>query len=197
MPQQDIYSSELDPNLLSASFRVNTRWVVITGAASSGKTTLINILTKRGFRTAQETARQYIDQELAAGRTIKDILEDPCTEPCIEKMQVRIEHDLNAKDVVFLDRALPDSITFRRLVGLDPHEILTKCFQYRHAYVFMLDLLPFQQDGARIEADTYTVLLDEWLTRDYSALGYEVVRVPVLSSEERIAFIIEKVSEQG
>ena len=197
MPQQDIYTFELDPNLLTASFRVNTSWVVITGAASSGKTTLINLLTKRGFRTAQETARQYIDQELAAGRSIKEILEDPCTEPCIEEMQVRTEHELNPEEVVFLDRALPDSITFRRLVGLDPHEILTKCFQYHYAYVFILDLLPFQQDDARIEADTYTVLLDAWLTRDYSALGYEVVRVPVLSPEERIDFIIEIVSTQG
>jgi predicted ATPase len=62
--------------------------------------------------------------------------------------------------------------------------------------VFILDLLPLQLDGARIEDDVYTVLYDEWLVRDYSALGYRVVRVPVLSPEERLAFVLETLSER-
>jgi predicted ATPase len=35
---------------------------------------------------------------------------------------------------------------------------------------------------------------ESWTLRDYSALGYNVVRVPVLSPEERIAFILERLS---
>ncbi len=193
MTQQDINTSELDPNLLSSSFEVNTNWHVITGAASSGKTTLIDILANRGFKTAHETARKYINQELAAGRTLEEIFGHHDTEMRIEEMQLGIEHELNANDVVFLDRALPDSITFRRLAGLDPNEILQKCFHHRYASVFILERLPFQLNGARIEADTYTVLLDEWLARDYAALGYEVVRVPVLSAEDRITFMLERI----
>ena len=61
----------------------------------------------------------------------------------------------------------------------------------------MLDLLPLQLDGARIENEAYTVLFDEWLVCDYTALGYHVVRVPVLSPEERLAFVLERLSEQG
>jgi predicted ATPase len=68
---------------------------------------------------------------------------------------------------------------------------------HRYASVFILDRLPFQLNGARIEDDAYTVLLDEWLARDYSALGYSVVRVPVLPPEERLAFVLERLSEQG
>jgi len=71
------------------------------------------------------------------------------------------------------------------------------CFHHRYASVFILDRLPLQLDGARIEDDAYTVLLDEWLVRDYSALGYRVVRVPVLPPQERLAFVLEKLSEQG
>ena len=37
----------------------------------------------------------------------------------------------------------------------------------------------------------------EWITRDYSALGYSVVRVPVLGPEEWLAFVLERLSEQG
>jgi predicted ATPase len=63
--------------------------------------------------------------------------------------------------------------------------------------VFILDLLPFQLDGARIEDDTYTITLDEWLARDYGSLGYRVVRIPVLSPQERLEFVLESLSEQG
>jgi predicted ATPase len=112
-------------------------------------------------------------------------------------MQLRTERGLRATDVVFLDRALPDDLAFFRFSGLDPHEILVDCFHRRYASVFILDQLPFHLDGARLEDDTYTDCLDEWLVRDYSALGYDVVRVPVLSPQERLAFVLEWLSERG
>ncbi len=173
-PQHDFLTTELDPDLLSTPFGVQTNWHVITGAACSGKTTRVDLLTDKGFQTAPETARQYIDREMARGRTIDEIFEDVATEPGIEDMQLRIEHGLRAIDVAFLDRALPDSLTFRRLTGLDPNEILAECFHHRYASVFVLDRLPFQQNGARIEDDAIAGYLDEWLPRDYSALGYSV-----------------------
>jgi len=45
--------------------------------------------------------------------------------------------------------------------------------------VFILDRFPFQQEGMRFEDDATAGLIDEWLLREYSALGYSVVRVPV------------------
>jgi len=195
--QHDFRTTELDPDLLSTAFRVQTNWHVITGAACSGKTTLIDLLADKGFQTAPETARQYLDREMGKGRTLDEIFEDATTEPGIEDMQLRIEHGLRAIDVVFLDRALPDSLTFRRLAGLNPNELLTDCFHHRYASMFLLDRLPFQQNGARIEDDAIAGLLDEWLARDYSALGYNVVRVPVLSIKDRLAFILDRLSEQG
>jgi predicted ATPase len=52
-------------------------------------------------------------------------------------------------------------------------------------------------DGARFEDTSIVAFLDEWHTRDYSALGYGIVRVPVLPPEERLAFVLEMLSEQG
>jgi predicted ATPase len=188
---------ELDSDLLSSPFGVQTNWHVITGASCSGKTTQINLLAAEGYQTAPETARLYIDSEIARGRTLAEIFWDESTEPNIEEMQRRIEHELNTRDTVFLDRALPDSLTFRRLAGLNPNELLADCFHHRYASIFVLDRLPFQQNGARIEDDAIAGLLDEWLARDYSALGYGVVRVPALSIKDRLAFILERLSEQG
>jgi len=48
----------------------------------------------------------------------------------------------------------------------------------------------------RIEDEAAADYLDEWHYRDYTALGYRAARVPVLPPQERLAFVLEKLSEQ-
>ena len=197
-PKHDFRTAELDPELLSTSFKVQTNWHVITGTVSSGKTTLIDLLTDRGFQTIPEPGRQYFEREMAKGRTIDEIRENPIvlTRELIS-ITLEIEHGLQVNDILFLDRAFPDSLAFCRVYGLDPNEFLVDCFQHRYTSVFLLDRFPVEQDGVRAEDNATADFLDEWLARDYSALGYNVVRVPVLSPEERLAFVLDRLSEDG
>ena len=187
----------LDPDRLSMPFKVRTNWCVLTGAACSGKTTTIDLLADRGYQTVPEVARQLIERELAKGRTIEEwFANGAAMTPAVADVQRRVEHGLPATDFAFLDRGLPDCLFFYRNFGLDPNDLLAECFHHRYASVFLLDRLDLQLDGARVPDDTYTVLLDEWLYRDYSALGYHVIRVPVLPPQERLEFILEKLAEQ-
>jgi predicted ATPase len=196
-PQRIFGTTELDPHYLSTPFGVQTNWHVITGAACSGKTTLIDQLTDKGFRTIAETARQCFEKELARGRTLDEIHENEAAlQRCIDDMQLGVEQGLRAVEVAFLDRGLPDSITFRRIFGMDPNEILQECFHHRYASVFILDRLPVQRSTPLgPEDDASASFVDEWLNRDYSSLGYRVVRVPVLSLKERLAFVLERLAE--
>jgi predicted ATPase len=198
-PQHDFRATELDPGLLSASFRVQTNWHVITGAPSCGKTTLIDQLAEKGFRTVAEVARQYLEREVAKGRTIAEIRADMATlEQELIALQRRTEEDLPALEVVFLDRGVPDILAFFRLAGVDPNEFLGECFHHRYASVFILDPLPFELDGMRMEHDAVIAdYLAEWHARDYGALGYDVVRVPMLPPRERLAFVLERLSQRG
>jgi predicted ATPase len=196
--QPDFRTIELDADLLAAPFMVQTNWHVITGAPSCGKTTLINLLADKGFQTAPEGARLYLEREIARGRTIEEIRSNEVALQCgIKDMQLEIEGGLQANDLVFLDRAIPDCLAWYRVFGLNPNEFLRECFHYRYASVFMLDGLPLQLDGLRYKDDALQSFTDEWHTRDYRALGYSVVRVPVLPPEERLAFVLEVLSEQG
>jgi predicted ATPase len=195
--QYDSRLTELDLDLLATPFGVQTNWHVITGAVCCGKTTLIDLLAEEGFQTVAEIPRQYIEAEVARGRTLDEIFGSEADERAITDMQRRTEHGLRATDVTFLDRALPDFLWFWRLCGMNPNELLAECFHHRYASVFILDQLPLELDGARIEDEAYTDILDEALVRDYSALGYDVVRVPVLSPHERLEFVLGRLSEQG
>jgi predicted ATPase len=196
--QQNSRVTELDRDLLSTPFSVQTNWHVITGAPSCGKTTLIDQLANKGFQTTPEGARLYIEREIARGRAIDEIHGNTAAlQRGIGDMQLSIEAGLRAIDAAFLDRAVPDCLAWHRLFGLNPNEILLECFHHRYASVFILDSLPYQVDGARFEDASIVGYLDEWHTRDYSALGYSIVRVPVLPPEERLAFVLERLSEQG
>jgi predicted ATPase len=196
--QPDFRNTELDPDLLAMPFRVQTNWHVITGAACSGKTTLVNQLADKGFQTVPEAGRQYFEREMDKGRTMDDIREDRTSLTChIYDLMIEQERGLRATDVIFLDRGLPDALAFFRFAGLNPNEILADCIEHRYASVFYLNRLPYQQDGVRAEEDATEADFELGMLRDYSALGYNVVRVPVLPPEERLAFVLERLSDQG
>jgi predicted ATPase len=44
------------------------------------------------------------------------------------------------------------------------------------------------------EDEASSDFLNEWLAKDYRALGYTVIRVPSYPPEERLAFVLEQVT---
>ena len=200
MPDHDFshfLTTELDPALLSTPFKVRTNWHVITGAPSSGKTTLINLLKKKGYKTSQERAHQYIEREMAKGYTVDEVQVDKVAlEQAIMVFTLDSELGLAASDVIFLDRGLPDCLGYCRIIGLNPNASLPDCFHHRYTSVFILDWLPFDHDGVRYEDDTIAAFLHTWTLNDYRALGDNPISVPILPVEECVEFILNKLTEQ-
>lgn len=194
----DFSTLQLDPHLLTTPFGIHTNWHVITGAPCSGKSTLIELLAAREFQTVPESGRKCIEQQIAGGRTIDEIRDDmSAIQVAVFEMQLKIEHCLQPEVATILDGALPGSLAWYRAFGLNPNEILHECFDHRYASVFIFDPLPYKDDGARDEDAPIVDYLDEWLARDYRALGYIVVRVPVMPVQERLTFVLERLSDLG
>jgi predicted ATPase len=191
----EFIDTPLDADLLSTPFKIQTKWHVITGAPCSGKTTLVDLLADKGFRINMEAGRRFFERELAKGRTIDEIRQDPAAITCeIYDMMVNHERVLPPEELIFLDRALPDAFTFFRVADMNPNGILLDCFEYRYTSVFMLERLPYERDGVRDADDQIAAYHESWMLRDYSALGYDVIRVPVLPPVERLAFVLESLS---
>jgi len=201
MPEFDhsqFLATTLDPALLSTPFRVQTNWHVITGASSSGKTTLINLMKDRGIKTSPERARQYIESELAKGRSLDEMHKDMAVfNMAIMAFTLNEERKLPPGDTIFLDRGVPDTLSYCRIVGVNPNECLPVCFHLQYASVIILDRLPFHHDGVRYEDDEIAEFLHQWSQKDYIALGYNPIKVPVMPVEERLSFILGKLTEQG
>lgn len=170
----------------------DTNWYVITGGPSSGKTTLVDMLKARGYATAEEHARHYIDTERVSGRSVEEIRANQIEfQKKVLGMQLAHEKALNPDDTVFLDRAVPDALAYCRYLGIPPFPILLEeTSKSPYKKVFILDPLPLAPDYARTEDAVAQKEIHRLIAETYESLPTPVVRVPVMSPEERVAFVL-------
>lgn len=176
----------------STSENIPTNWYVITGGPSSGKTTTVDMLSKRGYKTTIEHARHYLDTQRAEGRTVKEIRKHQREfQLGVLDMQIEQEAEIDPDEVVFLDRAIPDALAYYRFLGLRPDKSLLGALK-RASYkkIFILDCLTLVPDYARTEDETAQKKIHKLLTEVYESLSVPVVHVPILPPEERVDFIL-------
>lgn len=168
-----------------------SNWYVITGAPCSGKTAVIDQLARLGYHTVPEVARAYIDAQLAQGQTLATIKSDiTAFERHILMEKVRIEKHLPKDAIHFLDRAVPDSIAYYQLEGLDPDEPIRFSERKNYRVVFLFEALKFEKDRVRSENQSLSARIDHLLAIAYTELGCEIVRVPVMSIARRVALVL-------
>jgi predicted ATPase len=170
-----------------------TRWCVITGAPCSGKTTVIEALQRRGYRVVPEVARAYIERQLAAGFTLSQVKADKrrFERDILEKKRA-IEAALPADRLIFLDRALPDSIAYFLFSGLDPGEAERACRAVRYQRIFFLERVGQHRDAVRQENRSEMARLEALLRQSYRRLGYPLREVPVNAVAVRVAAILSQ-----
>lgn len=169
------------------------QWYVITGAPSSGKTSTISTLETRGYRVVYELARAYIDEELVKGKLLTDLRKDELEfQQIVLQRKVDAEKTLALEEVVFFDRGIPDSIAYYQITGHKPDNLLRESVKNcSYQRVFILNLLDYERDYARIESENEAKLLDNLLEKAYQDSGFSVLRVPNMALEDRVSFILE------
>ena len=138
-----------------------------------------------------EVARACIEEALKKGRKLAEIKADALTfEQHILDRKIDIEASLPKDAVIFFDRAVPDSIAYFKLEDLDPSECLEKSKIVRYRKVFLFERLVFEKDPVRSEDIAIAIKLEHLIASSYNMLGYDILRVPVLSIKQRTDFIL-------
>jgi predicted ATPase len=170
-----------------------TNWCVITGAPCSGKTTVIRELEKLDYPVVHEVARAHIDEELKKGKSISRIKSDVFSfEQQILNKKFEIEKYLPDDALIFLDRAVPDSIGYYILEGLNPDIPIQKSRQTRYKNIFFFERLTFEKDRVRSEDENISARLDYLLKEGYRMLGYDIIDVPLMPVPARIDMILNQ-----
>lgn len=169
----------------------NNNWYVITGAPSSGKTTVLNYLEKKGYTVYYEWARIYIDQEMAKGKTLQEIRKDEIAfQKKITRLKIDFEKKLNPGKLILMERGIPDSVAYMFLAGGTDSILRSAIKRCGYKKVFLLNSIKYTNDYARTESKEQAFLLDELLEKSYVDLGIDVMRVPKMTVEKRAEFII-------
>lgn len=168
-------------------------WYVITGGPSSGKTTTVNLLKARGYKTTVENARHYIDTQRSNGKTVEEIKQNQAAfQLKVLNLQIQEEKKIAPADIIFLDRAIPDALAYYRFLNLEPAAKLLEIMKtVSYKKIFILEYLPLVQDYARTEDVAAQKKIHKLITEVYESLPFPVIHVPVLSPEARVDLILK------
>lgn len=183
---------------------VQTRWIVFTGPPCSGKTTIINALAERGYDVQPESVRQFAEQ-LQKTKHPTQSLEQTLLgkEMHYVSLYARIvgEQHTSPTQITLFDRATPDSFAY---FDLNHHDVTrayaiakTHVQKYRYAMVFLFEKLPMKHDGVRYENDAERDRLFDLYDKHYRAVGYMPIRVPVMSIDDRLNFVLQEIKKVG
>ena len=170
-----------------------TNWYVITGGPGSGKTTTINLLKARGYKTTIEHARHYLETQLVMGKTIEEVRKNQAIfQTGILQMQIAQEAALSPSEVVFLDRAIPDALAYYRYLSLPVDQILTEALRTAsYKKIFVLDCLPIVNDYVRREDEAAQKMIHQLLIDVYRSMDFPIIQVPLLPPDKRVDFILK------
>lgn len=162
------------------------REIVLTGGASCGKTSVIDVLKAKGFGVLEETAMEVL----------KEFQHLSMKEKQIEIFKRQLEKEKNVQgDIVFMDRSLIDVICYSKMLfGKIPDEMNLKEIYLKYDKVFVLNRLEFVKNDVRIESGKEEAKKSHESVIDaYKQFGIEFEMVPVMSVEERVGFILKRI----
>jgi len=169
---------------------METKWVVITGPPSSGKTTLLNLFADSNEHVSRDSTRQLIADVTASGRDAKEFRFADDFQPRVLEAMMAAEDKLVPEQKTFLEYALPCNIAFHRTEGRDLVPGLAEAARRsRYAAVFILDPVGWENDAQRVENAEYQSRVHQHMFDVYKEHGYSPIRIPPISPARRFDFL--------
>ena len=173
------------------------QFFVLTGGPGSGKTSLLSLLSNRGYSVMPEAGRSIIRDQVSIGGSALPWADRYAFAELMLSWEMRSHHEAGQLEgPVFFDRGLPDVVGYLQVCGLNvaPH-ILAAASKYR--YNSLVFIAPpwrdiFQADQERKQSWEEAATTFKAMEHTYKSLGYDVIMLPLATVEERAAFIYEQ-----
>ena len=170
------------------------RFVVISGCSSSGKSSLLAELSRRGYAFVEEPGRRIVKEELDLEGSVLPWMDAAAfARRCIALALSDLRAARRQKGRWVFDRSLIDaSVALEHLTGEPTSEALRRSHRF-HRGVFLAPPWPEIYVPDRERRHSLATALVEYsrLLETYSSLGYETVILPKASVAERADFILD------
>ncbi len=178
------------------------RKYVITGGPGVGKTSVIDELARRGYCTVPEAARQIIQEQLLLPDGILPWKNLEKFQDLVLDKQMDLQGDAceradkTGHDLIFLDRGARDGIGYLEADNKSSYlmRVDIRCDAMQYDSAFLLNpLLEYRNDSERKEDAKTARRIHDAICKAYLDTDLPVFNVPVMSIEERVGFILNKV----
>ncbi len=167
---------------------------IITGAPSTGKSSVVKGLISKGYTCHDEIARQVIkenqnkDNELLPWKNMLAFSDE-----VFRRMQ-ELVNSIDNNKTCFLDRSMVDLIGYMEFANQEaPSRYAAGALQAGYSKnVFFMPFWKeiFANDAQRLESMTEAMNIDKALRKAYTNLGFKLIEVPQGTIEERVNFIL-------
>lgn len=174
-------------------------YIILTGAMGAGKSTVMQVLKKRGYTCVEEPARIILAEQRAKnGNGLPEADAELFTNLMLEKMKSEYITHMNDTDLVFFDRGFADLVGYADLFNIGSAWFKNAAKEYRfnkHVFIFNGWEAIYMTDDERkmsfASADKFGIELK----KIYEDHGYILHDVPNTTAEDRTEYIIDIVSK--
>jgi predicted ATPase len=194
-----VFFIQIDLSILAFYIqKVQKQIIVIIGGPGSGKTTIINALSKMGYCCYPEISRQVTIEAKQIGidqlfLTNPLLFSELLLDGRINQYKNALLEDAN---IVFLDRGIPDVLAYLKFLG-DTYPEHFDMAGHENKYSRILVLPPWEEiytsDSERYENFEQAKEIFTHLVATYESYGYKLTEVPKSTVEQRVQFIVDSI----
>lgn len=171
-----------------------TSWSLITGAPGSGKTTLVNFMNSKGWRTLSDPGRAEYEHQIEQGNPPETARRNYAQfqQLVLKRFLLNIK-TIDTNLPAIFDYGIAESLAFMKITGTPwCEEIIKAAVKIKFSNVFILDMVPLAEsnnDKIRSETALERRTLKNLISEIYICLGYKPMHVPLMSTQERFEWV--------
>jgi len=170
--------------------------IVLTGGPGTGKSSIIDLLSEKGFNIIPEPARTLIEfYKKNSPHLLPKLSKENrlLFQKAIEDMTIQNFHS-NIEG--FFDRSILDEIGYRNRYEIEINKELdyaAKTYRYNKVFIFPFWKEIYKTDDVRRETTEEAELIGKFLHTTYVSYGYTPIIVPKFTPEKRLEFILNNI----
>ncbi|ULQ58644.1 AAA family ATPase [Brucepastera parasyntrophica] len=175
--------------------------IIITGGPGAGKTTLINELSLRGYKTVPETAREIIRHQMETGGEGLPWKNRELYTQLMLECSIRSyteTYNKESEEAIFFDRGILDTFCYAKMIAMTiSGEMNASAYQYKYnRQVFLLPAWKeiYGTDTERKQSWEEAVFTYEMMKKTYMEYDYDIIEVPKVTAEKRADFILDTIT---